>query len=416
LSLRDKDVVRLLILGAGPTQEPAIRRARELGCEVVAVDGDPQAPGLALAHHALRISTLDLPAILAEARRLKPDGVMTVGSDRAVNACSQVAHALGLPGLDPAAAAKANSKLRMRQAFRDRGVPAPAFVPVEALAAAERAVEQLGLPVVIKPVDNAAQRGVQRLDNAADLPSAFIQAQRFSSTGMVLVEEYIDGPEVTVSSFSLGGRMYPVLIADRLTNPPPYLGIALAHVYPSQRASLWQEQVLEVTAQGLDALGIDQGPGYSQLRIDGDGPKIMEIGARIGGGRETELISLLGGPDWMAAQIKLALGEPVRAADVLLPDYAKCRAGAIMFIFSPPGEAVQVTGLDRAQQVPGIARVSVRTKPGTVIPPMTSAEARQGYLIALGASRDEALARAEAAAACVHIEVRPTAADGSDNV
>ena len=77
---------RLLILGAGPTQEPAIRCAREMGLEVIAVDGNPLAPGLALAQHALPISTLDVPAILAAVRPLHPQGVMTVGSDRAVMA------------------------------------------------------------------------------------------------------------------------------------------------------------------------------------------------------------------------------------------------------------------------------------------------------------------------------------------
>jgi len=412
---RGKGIGRLLILGAGPTQEPAIRQAREMGLEVIAVDSNPQAPGLSLADYPLPISSLDVPAILTAARRLYPDGVMTVGSDRAVSSAAQVAHALGLRGLDPSAAARANSKLRMRQAFRDWGVPAPDFVAVKDLRAAEDAVSQLRLPAVIKPVDNAAQRGVRRIDNVDDLPAAFGQAQRFSGTGTVLVEECVDGPEITVNSFSLDGCMLPVLVADRLTNPPPFFGIALAHVYPSQRAQPWWDQVLDVTSRGLSALGIDQGPGYTQLRIDRDGPKIMEIGARTGGGRETELIAFLGGPDWIAAQIKLALGEPLVATDVVLPDSAKKLAGVVKFIFASQGEAARVTGVDRAQRTLGVERVVVRTKPGALIPPMTNAEARQGYLIALGANRGEALARAEEAAACIHIEVRlPVRRDRDD--
>jgi biotin carboxylase len=295
----------------------------------------------------------------------------------------------------------------MRQAFRQWGVPAPEFIAAQDLAAVRRAVNRLGLPVVVKPVDNAAQRGVQRLDDAASLPDVFALARSFSSTGTVLVEQCIAGPEITVSSFTLDGRMLPVLVADRLTNRSPYLGIALAHVYPSERAQPWWDQVLDVTARGLAALGIDRGPGYTQLRLAPDGPKIMEIGARIGGGRETELISFLGGPDWMAAQIKLALGEPLAEADVVLPDQARTRAGVVKFIFAPPGKAAGVTGVDRAQGTPGVRRVVVRTEPGTLIPPMTNAEARQGYLIALGSNRAEALARAEEAAAGIRIEVGP---------
>lgn len=210
--------------------------------------------------------------------------------------------------------------------------------------------------------------------------------------------------------------MHPVLVADRLTNPPPYLGIALAHLYPSARARPWWEQVLDVTARGLAALGIDQGPGYTQLRIDDDGPKIMEIGARIGGGRETELISFLGGPDWMAAQIKLALGGELTPADVVLPKVTEAPAGIIKFIFPPPGEVVAVSGADRVDKMPGVKRIEVRATPGVRIPPMTSAEARQGYLIALGASHDQVLARAEAAAACIDVQVRPCTQEGAGGV
>jgi biotin carboxylase len=327
-----------------------------------------------------------------------------------------VASALGLPGLDPDAAARANSKVEMRQAFRSCGVPAPRFIAVNDLPAAQSALAELGLPVVVKPVDNAAQRGVRRVDDPAELPTALAEARQFSRPGTVLLEQCIDGPEITVSSFTLQGKFHAVLVADRYTNQPPYLGIALAHVYPSQWAEPCWQQVLERTRRGLDALGIDRGPAYTQLRIDQDGPKIMEIGARIGGGRETELMAFLGGPDWMSAQIKLALGQTLRAADVVLPEIARSQAGVVEFIFGPPGQVKAVSGVDQAAKMPGVRRVIVRAAPGVRIPPRTNAEARQGYLIALGASRNQALARAGAAAACISIEVRPCAPESVHDV
>jgi biotin carboxylase len=406
---------RLLVVGAGPTQEPAIRRACEMDLLVAAIDGNPNAPGLALAQHPLHISTLDISAVLEAARRFRPDGVMTVGSDRAVGVAAQVAHSLGLPGLHPEAAARTNSKLLMRQAFFAHSVPAPRFIAAQNLDAAQRAIAELGLPVVVKPVDNAAQRGVQCLANIEQLPRAFVEAQTYSTTDTVLVEEYVDGPEITVNSFSLADQMYPVLVADRITNPPPYLGIALAHAFPSTWAQPWWEQVVSVTSRALEAIGVDRGPGYTQLRIGRDGPKVMELGARIGGGRETELITLLGGPDWMTAQIKLALGEPLHPEDVDLPAAAKGQGGVVKFIFAPEGEVLAVQGVEHARQLPGVKHVEVRAEPGTRVPPMVNAEARQGYLIALGDTRDQALACAEAAAACIEFDVLPVTQEvGSD--
>jgi cysteine synthase A len=222
----------------------------------------------------------------------------------------------------------------------------------------------------------------------------------------VLLEEHIDGPEITVSSFSVEGQVYPVLVADRLTNPPPYLGIALAHVFPSEWAKECWQEIVDVTGRGLRALGIDKGPGYTQIRIAGRGPVIMEVGARIGGGHEAELIRFLGGPDWIEAQIRLAMGEALTPADVVLLPTTSVPAGVVKFLFAAPGRVVRVDGVDRAKACAGVERVVVRSKPGALVPPRTNAEARQGYLIATGASRTEALARAEQAAACINIEVQ----------
>jgi cysteine synthase A len=269
--------------------------------------------------------------------------------------------------------------------------------------------------LVVKPEDNAAQRGVRRVDTAAQLPAAVAEAQSFSGTGIVLLEEHIDGPEITVSSFSLEGQVYPVLVADRLTNPPPYLGIALAHVFPAERAKACRQEIVDVTGRGLWALGIDQGPGYTQIRIAGRGPMIMEVGARIGGGHEAELIRFLGGPDWIEAQIRLALGEALTPTDVVLPPITSVPAGVVKFIFAAPGRVVRVNGVDRAKACPGVERVVVRSRPGALVPPRTNAESRQGYLIATGASRTEALARAEEAAACINIEVQTAEQGGVDN-
>jgi biotin carboxylase len=378
-----------------------------MGLEVMAVDGNPRAPGLTLAHHALNISTLDEPSVLRAAKDWHPDGVMTVGSDRAVQVVANIARALGLAGLDPDAAARTNSKSEMRRHFRANGVPAPRFMAVRNVRQALEAAGELGWPVVIKPEDNAAQRGVRQVDHGKDVKAAYAEARQFSTSGTLLVEERVDGPEITVSSFSLSSRMYPVLIADRFTNPPPYLGIALAHVFPSAWAHADREQVVAITAHALEALGIDDGPGYTQLRVSKDGPKVMEVGARLGGGRESQLIVALGGPDWIKTQIKLALGDPLSPADFVLPDTKRAEAGLVKFVFAPAGQVVEVTGVEEARRQPGVECIVLRSAPGMQIPPRVNAEARQGYLIVLGATREQALTRADAATSHIRIEVRP---------
>src|SRR5581483_12316895 len=105
------------------------------------------------------------------------------------------------------------------------------------------------------------------------------------------VEEYVDGPEVTVIGFSVAGEFVPLAVTDRITADPPAFGVALAHVWPSPHA----EAAAEVTRRAVAALGIENGPTYTQLRVGGGGPEVVEVAARLGGGHDSELVQAVTG-------------------------------------------------------------------------------------------------------------------------
>jgi biotin carboxylase len=377
---------RLLVLGAGPAQLGLLEAARSHGVWTAVCDRDPAAPGFELAARRCLVSTEDEPAIERLAAALELDGVIAPGTDWPVAIAARTAQKLRLPHpLRPATAILATNKLRQRETLAGGGVPQPRW---EAVA---EGLPELRAPCVVKAPDRQGQKGLSLVLEDAELEEAVDLARRTSRTGLALVEEYVDGPEVTVIGFSSRGEFVPLAVTDRLTADPPAFGVALAHLWPSRHA----EAAAEVTRRAVGAIGIEDGPSYTQLRISPGGPEVIEVAARLGGGHDAELVEAATGVDlnWLALASALGRTPPVEQVTAA---YAPRVGGAVTrFLVAPPGvlESVEVP-----QGLPGVLRTRVYREPGYVFTPLRRGSDRAGALLAVGASREEALARADAAA------------------
>ena len=191
---------RLLVLGAGAAQLGLLEEARALDLFTIAVDRDPAAPGFALADRRALISTEDEPGIdrLAEAERVH--GVIAPGIDWPVAIAARVAKRLGLRHpLSPESAVLATSKVRQRERFAEAGVPQPESRLCKSADEARAAAADLGLPCVVKAPDRQGQRGLALVTNEEALDAAVDDALRASRAGACLVEQLVDGQEVTVN-------------------------------------------------------------------------------------------------------------------------------------------------------------------------------------------------------------------------
>ena len=382
---------RLLVLGAGPAQLGLLEAARARGdVEVVAVDRDPEAPGFRFAHERAILSSEDEEGIDRLARARDVDGVVSPGADWPVGIAARVAARIGLPHpLDPRTAAVATSKARQREAFAAAGVPhARGLDPSDP-----------AFPCVVKAPDRQGQRGLTLVRSAAELDAARTAALAASRTGAVLVEEHVDGPELTVNAFSVDGRFVSLTVTDRLTAEPPAFGVALAHVWPSAHDT---EDAVAVARAAVEAVGIRNGPSYTQLRLGPDGPVVMEVAARLGGGHDAELCQAALGVDLNGLAIGAALGEDLSAAD-MTPCLA--RAAAVAFLVPPVGRLLQVERVAEAESLPGVETVRIYRRPGHVFGPLRRGADRAGAVLATGESRADALARARRAADAVRFRV-----------
>jgi len=404
-------VARLLLLGGSVAQLPLVHTAHRIGLDVAVADARPDAPGMAAADTAVAISSLDHEALVAWASRHPVDGVLTVGSDRAVVVVARVASALRLPGLSIATALLASDKAAMRDRFDRAGVPCPRWRPSRSVEEALGVAADLGYPVIVKPSDNAAQRGVALATDELDLRTRAEQALAESPSRTLLVEEVADGPEYTANTLTLGGSTTVVTLTERLTTPPPFPGIALGHVYPAGLTPDREADVVGAALAAVRALGIDDSPGYTQVRLTAGGPRVIETAARLGGGCDALLAKLVTGIDLEEAVVRLALGQAPAVAHPRA-GLGPYEAGCSLFAVDGCGGFVEaIVGLDEARRLPGVHDVQAYFRPGQVVPPAISGEARRVHAVAGGHSREEALSRARRALVTAQVLVRDNPAD-----
>jgi biotin carboxylase len=255
------------------------------------------------------------------------------------------------------------------------------------------------MPSVVKAPDRQGQKGLTLVRSEGELPEAIVRAIEESRSGVALVEEVVDGPEVTVNAFSLRGEFHPLTVTDRLTAEPPAFGVALAHVWPSEAGG----QAAKVAESAVRALGIENGPSYTQLRIGPQGPQVIEVAARLGGGHDAELAKLALGVDLNGLALQAALGEPIWSA--ALQPTPEVGGAVVRFLVPPEGVLEEVEGVDEARAVEGVHDVRIYREPGHLFGPFLRGADRAGAVLATGDSREVALERADEAAGLIRFKV-----------
>jgi biotin carboxylase len=395
---------RLLVLGAGPAQLGLLAAARARELHVIAVDRDPSAPGFRYADRRAIVSTEDESAIERLAAAERVDGLIAPGIDWPVAIAARIAQRLALPHpISPETATLSTSKLRQRESFAAGEVPQPAYEICSGAREASEAALRIGFPCVIKAPDRQGQRGLTLVGSPAEVEDAVRIALDASRSATLLVEELVAGREVTVNGFSVGGHFYPLTVTDRLTAALPAFGVALTHVWPSELEPAQIGSAVEAASVAARAVGIEDGPSYTQVLVGPDGPRVGELAARLGGGHDAELCRVALGVDLNGAALSAALGEEVLPAAV--SPVAKVGGACVRFLVAPPGELREVEGVQEAFALDGIRGIRIYRRPGHRFGELRRGADRAGAVLAVGDTRQEALERADRAETMIRFEV-----------
>ncbi len=394
----------LWMVSGGIQAVPAIRLAKQMGLFVVVSDMNPDAPGFALADDRVIADTYNVEATVAAAESYHKnkralDGVICVASDVPLTVAS-VAHRLGLPGIPLESARLATNKLAMKQKFQRDGVAIPFFQEIDSVQQLREIYLEKGQTLVIKPIDSRGSRGVLRLGEGVDLDWAFDHARSQSPTGRVMVEAYLDGPQISTESIMLDGVAHTPGFSDRnyelLEVYAPHF-IENGGELPSHIPAQQQEAVKVLVQQAALSMGIRNGVVKGDIVVHQGKPYVIELAARLSGGFFcTHEIPLNTGVDFVGAMIRLSLGLPVAPAD-LQPRFL--RHIVQRYLFPKPGRIVAIDGEEVVRKLPGVLEVVVSAKVGDVIASPKNSGGSAAMVIATGDSREQAIQHAQHAIA-----------------
>ena len=398
----------VLFVGAGRHQRRALRRVKELGARIVAVDRNPDAPGFAHADVSEVVDFADIEAVADVGRRHSVEGVMTFAADRAVPVVAGVAEALGLPGIGTETAHLMTNKIAMRRRLADAGVPQPRFAALRHIREVPAAADAVGFPAVLKPADSAGQRGLSLVASIDDVERHLHAALAQSTEEEAILESYHAGLEVNGLLVAREGEVTVVTLSDRRRPAGVGFGVAVAHIYPS---TLFGDALAEVERVGratIHALGLRDGIAYPQVIWGDDGvARLIEVAARIPAGQMDSVARYGVGVDLIEIALRQSLGEPVpdelvapRVQQPLAISFLTAEPGPL-----PTGKLIRVDGLDKVLAFPGVVEADLYFQEGETIRPVQVDGDRRGYVIALGNTNLEAVERAEAAAKLLDVEV-----------
>ena len=387
----------LLVLGAGSDQLFMIRTARQMGYETVAVDANPEAPGLEVATYAKPIDFSKVQEVITYVERLKNEGVdvsgvSTMGSD-VPHIVSAVADHFGWNGPSRESARLATHKMEMKKRFREMGIPVPEFASVEGPEDIVSCWEEWRCAaLVIKPTDRAGSRGVRMILDPDQVEDAFKYALSFSRNGQVMVEEYVEGNQYSTESILFDSQAVTPGFADRV-----YEGMESFRPNIMENGG-WIPSDLDVRIQGTicdlaekaaSAIGIERGPAKGDIVLcPKRGAIVIEMAARLSGGDFCESLVPLGtGVNYVETVIDIAMGnEP----DFGLLKPTKNQTVANRYFFPPPGKLEGVKGVQECKSLENIVKLEIAYEPGDQIPAMIHHGQRAGVFIITAINRDKA--------------------------
>lgn len=382
-----------MVLAAGLLQIDVIEKAKSMGYYVLAVDGNPKAPGFNVADKAICADIVNEETMLKIARDEHVDGVIHPCSEVSMAVMGRINDELGLSGISREQAICATNKHLMRKAFEKGNAPSPkSILAQDAEDAWSRLQNEFDTDAILKPSRNSGSRGIAKVSrnmDKGDFIRAYDEALSESRDNSVLIEQFIEGPEFSIEMIVWQGEIHVLTVTDKKTTGAPHF-VELGHNQPSCFSDTDVETLKAAAVAGVRALGVNNCACHAEAKLMNGKAYLMEVGARLGGDFiSTELTHLSTGIDMVAAAIDVALGvEP----DLSAKEEPK---GVCIRYFCPkPGKLVSISNTEVLNN-PHVYLWEIYPKEGDVIPAVTSSLCRSGHVIVTEKTPQKAIELAE---------------------
>ena len=337
--------MKALVLAGSCPQIVLLGLLKQRGIETVLADNNVNAVARPYADHFVKVDLLNCEAVKQVAIEQQVDFLITVCADQVLITVAKVSEELGLPCyIDYQTAVDVSDKSLMKDIFHKWGVPTSKNVFMSELDMEK--IADLTYPLVVKPADAYSSKGVRKVTNEEELRQFFAEAAQISRSGLVIVEEYVDGAEITVDFQVVDGVAH--LLSASNTEKVDYKDrfLAFRTRYPAAISADTLERIRVIGQKIADAFGLKNTPMLVQLLTDDRRESVLEFCARNGGGAKYLLIRRVSGFDPIDGVIRLTLGEPVELGKL----GGEHRYLTNEFLYAYPGVFDHLEGFEELKQ------------------------------------------------------------------
>ena len=323
---------KALVLAGGYPQIALINELKKRGIYTILADYYENPVAKPYADVFFRISTLDVEAIKKLAETQKVDFLITACTDQALLTVACVSEALGLPCyIDYQTALNVTNKQYMKEVFVKNNIPTAKHVTMAELDVS--LIQEMEYPLIVKPVDCNSSKGVKRVENIEELQIAFHKAVKLSRTQTAIIEEFIDGEELSVDLYVENGvpHILSISISDKIAERDKF--VIFRGRYAKDTAEKVHELVRSVAQQITEAFNLKNTPMLIQMITDGKRVSVLEFSARTGGSVKYILINKTSGFDVISAVVDLTLGiqphvgEVITENNYIVNEFIYCKPG-----------------------------------------------------------------------------------------
>ena len=375
--------MKALVLCGGMPQLCLVENLKRRGIYVVLVDKNPFAPAVKYADVFFPISTLDVEGIRKLAIEENIDYIFSVCADQMLLVAAQISKELGLPCyIDYDTAVNVSNKEHMKKIFVENEIPTSKYVVRKNLDFSD--IERMEWPLIVKPVDCYSSRGVKKVNNNTELIVAFNNAIKLSRSHMAIIEEYVNGDELSVDLYIEDGKA-KILCIRALDKIPDSNGFIICRGrYPVFLSQKLRQEVQIIGQKIADAFGLKNTPMLIQMKVDDGKFSVIEFCARTGGGIKYRLIPHVAHFDVVDAVVELTLGRKPHYDDWKLNKYIIDE-----FIYCSPGEFDHLEGFEELQAEGIIEHWNQLKSKGYVFSDISSSGDRVAYFSIEGKTSDE---------------------------
>jgi biotin carboxylase len=389
----------ILVFGAGELQGSLIEVAKSKGFFTVAIDPDPQALNRHKPDHFAVVGGQDFEGTLAIAKRFNVNGIATAATDKPLLMMARIAETLRLPFPSLESVTVSTYKHLLKEKLLKAGIPVAKGIVLEKDSGAAGSLAALRPPLIIKPVDSSGSRGVLYCETLEEVVRNLAVPFRYSKSNRVLVEEFIPGNEISVESITFDHETRVLQYTDKLTTDFPY-NVELGHIQPASLTRAEKSSVDEVVKGLVRAVGLNNCPCHTELKLTPGGPVIIENGARLGGDYITsDLVPLSTGINMEALVVDLATNTP------FVVPAARDGGAVIKYLTLDQGTVTKVVPTNNAEVAPELVRCMVGVEQNTVIREITNSLDRYGFVITRAKDRREAIRAADAVLAQIRSNI-----------